>query len=143
MNDAVIWQHLFDDDCLNFGCVPSKPLIAAFREKGFGLNMLWTQDDEDLDESKPQTNAIVVFKVCEVSAFGGRSLSASRSGLIAINPDHQEAMLLLQSLNSKGDESTAPSRPSRGTAAATTTRTSSCTSCTRRSSRLTDTPSAN
>ena len=51
---------------------------------------------EDLDES----NAIVAFNGCELSAFGRRSLSAL--GLIAIYPDRQEAMQLLQCLNSQG-----------------------------------------
>jgi len=61
---------------------------------------LWNQDAEDFDESKLQHNAIVAFKGCKVSDFGGRSLSAS--GLIAINPDRPEATQLLQWLNNQG-----------------------------------------
>jgi len=60
---------------------------------------LWNQDAEDFDESKLQQNAIVAFKGCKVSDFGGRSLSAS--GLIAINPDRPEATQLLQWLRSQ------------------------------------------
>jgi len=61
---------------------------------------LWNDDAEDFDESKLQQNAIVAFKGCKVSDFGGRSLSAS--GLIAVNPDVPEAAQLLQWLNAQG-----------------------------------------
>lgn len=61
---------------------------------------LWNQDAEDFDESKLQSNAVVAFKGCKVSDFGGRSLSAS--GLISINPDRQETRQLLQWLSSQG-----------------------------------------
>jgi len=61
---------------------------------------LWNNDAEDFDESKLPQNAIVAFKGCKVSDFGGRSLSAS--GLIAVNPDVPEAAQLLQWLNSQG-----------------------------------------
>lgn len=55
---------------------------------------LWSEDAEKFDEDILAKNTVIAFKGAKVSDFGGRSLSAS--GLIDVNPDRQEAILLTQ-----------------------------------------------